>query len=367
MKLEDIYKKALQLENLNSKEALYIYRNAPTTELMFVANDLRQHHVPGNTVSWQIDRNINITNVCISACKFCNFHCKLNDTDKSYTTTLDDYIPKIEELYRRGGSQVLLQGGLHPKYGLDFYSNLFRSLKQHFPDLKLHALGPPEIAHIARLEKMNYHDVLIHLIDAGLDSLPGAGAEILADRVRKILSPAKPNVQAWLDVMLEAHKLNLATSATMMFGHIETPEERIEHFLKIRDLQNERPNGTYGFLAFICWPVQSKGTPLAEQFDIKPVTATEYVRMVALSRIVLNNIKHIQASWLSVGKDVAELCLHGGANDFGSIMIEENVMSSAGAHNSFDAKSIQAAIKEAGFEPWLRNQRYEKIEYKPQN
>ena len=361
MNLDKIYTKALQLNDLDANEVLALYQHAPTAELMFIANELRQHHVPGNGVSWQIDRNINITNVCISACKFCNFHCKLSDADKNYTTTLDEYSTKIEELYRLGGNQVLLQGGLHPKYGLDFYADLFRSLKQHFPTLKLHALGPPEIAHIARLEKITYREVLEKLKEAGLDSLPGAGAEILSNRVRKILSPAKPDVQAWLDVMREAHRMNFVTSATMMFGHIETPEERIEHWLKIRDLQKDKPENSYGFLAFICWPVQSKGTPLAQQFNIQAVTATEYVRMVALSRIVLNNIANIQASWLSVGKDVAELCLHGGANDFGSIMIEENVMSSAGAHNSFDAKGIQAAIREAGYEPWLRNQKYEKV------
>jgi cyclic dehypoxanthinyl futalosine synthase len=364
MNLDIIYEKALQLSNISAAEALALYQHAPTAELMFVANRLRQLHVPGNGVSWQIDRNINITNVCISACKFCNFHCKLSETNKSFTTTINEYIAKIEELYSLGGNQVLLQGGLHPKYGLEFYSHLFGTLKQYFPTLKLHALGPPEIAHIARLEKFSYKNVLERLIIAGLDSLPGAGAEILSERVRKILSPAKPDVKAWLEVMREAHKLNLATSATMMFGHIETPGERIEHLLKIRDLQNERPEGTYGFLAFICWPVQSKDTELARQFDIKPVTATEYVRMVAISRIVLNNITNIQVSWLSVGKNVAELCLHGGANDMGSIMIEENVMSSAGAHNQFDACGIQAAISEAGFEPWLRNQKYEKIDWK---
>lgn len=362
MNFDTIYKKALQLESLTLNEALTLYQHAPTAELMFVANQLRQHHVPGNGVSWQIDRNINITNVCISACKFCNFHTKLNDKVKSYTTSIDEYSEKIKELFRLGGNQVLLQGGLHPQYGLNFYTDLFSTLKRNFPTLKLHALGPPEVAHIAQLEKMTYRQTLEALVKSGLDSLPGAGAEILSDRVRKLLSPGKPDVTAWLDVMREAHKMNLPTSATMMFGHIETFEERIEHLIKIRDVQNQRPAGTYGFLAFICWPVQSKDTPLAKQFEIKPVTATEYIRLLAVSRIVLNNITNIQASWLSVGKDVAELCLHGGANDFGSIMIEENVMSSAGARNSFDAEGIQAAIREAGFEPWLRNQKYEKIE-----
>jgi cyclic dehypoxanthinyl futalosine synthase len=361
MQYETICEKALQLQDLTKQEALFLYNNAPVAELVFTANCLRQRHVPGKGVSWQIDRNINITNVCISACRFCNFHCKPSEKNRMYTTNFDEYVKKIEELYRIGGNQILLQGGLHPQYGLDFYTDLFRRLKQRFPDLRLHALGPPEIAHIARLEGTTYRDVLEHLRAAGLDSLPGAGAEILNDRVRKILSPAKPNTQSWIDVMREAHKMNIPTSATMMFGHIETIEERIEHLMLIRGLQNERPKLTYGFLAFICWPVQSKDTLLAKQFDIKPVTAAEYMRMIAISRIVLNNINNIQASWLSVGKDIAELCLHSGANDFGSIMIEENVMSAAGANNSFNAEEIQASIRDAGFEPWLRNQKYEKL------
>ncbi|MDR1169876.1 MAG: CofH family radical SAM protein, partial [Prevotellaceae bacterium] len=265
-----------------------------------------------------------------------------------------------EELFRRGGNQLLLQGGLHPGYGLEFYCSLFRELKAKYPDLKLHALGPPEIAHIARIEKKSYRLVLEELVKSGLDSLPGAGAEILSDRVRKELSPGKPDVKAWIDVMHEAHALNLPTSATMMFGHIETLSERIEHLLLIRDLQDKRPAGTCGFLAFICWPVQSAGTRMAKKHVIRPVSPSEYVRMVAISRIALVNINNIQASWLTVGKDTAQICLHSGANDFGSIMIEENVVSAAGASHRFDAKGIQDAIREAGFDPWLRNQKYEK-------
>jgi cyclic dehypoxanthinyl futalosine synthase len=338
-----------------------MYKKLPLPRLMFIADTIRKQKHGGDRVSWQIDRNVNITNVCTAGCSFCNFSCRLGESDKSYTTTIDSYVEKIEELFRKGGNQLLLQGGLHPKYGLEFYRSLFKELKSHYPALKLHALGPPEIAHIARLEKKSYREVLEQLIESGLDSLPGAGAEILSDRVRKTLSPGKPDVKAWLDVMREAHALNLPTSATMMFGHIETVEERIEHLLMIRELQDKRPSGTYGFLAFICWPVQSVGTRLAEKYDIKPVFPAEYVRMVAISRIALVNINNIQASWLTVGKDVAQICLHSGANDFGSIMIEENVVSSAGANNAFDAEGIQNAIREAGFHPWLRNQKYETI------
>ena len=360
MNSNELYKKALLLSPLTEAEGTFLFRHVPFNELIAVANELRQKHVPGNGVSWQIDRNVNITNVCISGCTFCNFHCKLHEQDKSYTTTIDEYVEKIEELFKYNGDQLLLQGGLHPQYGLKFYKDLFSQLKQRYPSLKLHALGPPEIAHIARIEKMSYREVLEQLVDAGLESLPGAGAEILCDRVRKQLSPGKPDTQAWFDVMREAHKMNLPTSATMVFGHIETVEERIQHLVKIRTLQDEKPSGTYGFLAFICWPMQLKGTKLGERIQPKPVGMEEYIRMVAISRIMLNNITNIQASWLTVGKDTAQLCLHAGANDMGSIMIEENVVSSAGAGHSFNAEGIQKAIIDAGYIPWLRNQKYEK-------
>ncbi|MDR0758402.1 MAG: radical SAM protein [Tannerella sp.] len=359
--LEKLSEKALKQEYLSRDELILIYEKMPLPHLMYIADSIRRQKHQGDKVSWQIDRNVNITNVCIAGCSFCNFSCRLNEADKCYTVSIDDYSEKIEELFRTGGNQLLLQGGLHPKYGLSFYSSLFRELKSAYPELKLHALGPPEIAHIARLEKKSYRYVLEKLIESGLDSLPGAGAEILSDRVRKQLSPCKPDVRAWLEVMREAHALNLPTSATMMFGHIETVAERIEHLIMLRDLHDKRPAGTYGFLAFICWPVQSLGTRMAEEYVIKPVSSSEYVRMIAISRIALTNIDNIQASWLTVGKDTAQICLHAGANDFGSIMIEENVVSSAGADNRFDATGIQNAIREAGFEPWLRNQKYERF------
>jgi cyclic dehypoxanthinyl futalosine synthase len=356
---DKILDSALSLNSLSHEELLHLYKFVPAPELMFVANQIRQIHVPDNAVSWQIDRNVNITNVCISGCKFCNFHCKPHQTNRAYTTTIDEYCKKIDELIRLNGDQLLLQGGLHPDYGLEFYATLFSFLKKRYPNIKLHALGPPEIAHIAQKEKKTYAQILEKFIDAGLDSLPGAGAEILCDRVRKQLSPAKPDSQAWLDVMREAHKLNLATSATMVFGHIETLEERIEHLIKIRSLQAEKPQNTYGFLAFICWTMQLEGTELGRQIDCKPATIDDFIRTIAISRIALNNIKNIQASWLTAGKHVAQIALHSGANDMGSIMIEENVVSAAGTKNSLDADEMQKVIREAGFTPWLRNQKYE--------
>lgn len=360
MELKQLYDKALDLIPLSKEEGVFLYLNAPTSELIFLGSELRKIHVPNNLVTWQIDRNVNITNVCVSGCKFCNFHCNLAD-DGAFITSVAEYKIKIEELQRYGGDQILLQGGLHPKLGLNFYTSLFREIKDMFPNIKLHALGPPEVAFLAKVEKKSYREVLVDLIDAGLDSLPGAGAEILVDRVRKYISPGKPNSQAWLDVMAEAHALNLVTSATMMIGHYETMEERIEHLVKIRDLQASKPKKATGFLNFIVWTFQDKGTKLEELGITSMVTPEEYIRTIAISRIMLNNIKHIQASWLTVGKDTAQICLHAGANDFGSIMIEENVVSSAGANNRMDSYGIQKAIVDAGYEPQLRNQRYEYI------
>jgi cyclic dehypoxanthinyl futalosine synthase len=256
-----------------------------------------------------------------------------------------------------GGNQLLLQGGMHPHLGLSFYTGLFSELKNRFPALRLHALGPPEIVHIARMEGISYKEVLEKLVDAGLSSLPGAGAEILSDRVRGILSPVKCTTREWLDVMRAAHQLDLTTSATMMFGHIETLEERLGHLVLLREVQAERPEGTKGFLNFIPWPFQDENTVLRKKFNVSnTVTQEAYIRMIAIARIMLPNISNIQASWLTVGKETGQMCLHAGANDFGSIMIEENVVSVAGASNHFDAEGIRRAILDAGFRPQLRNQ-----------
>ncbi|MBN2669610.1 MAG: dehypoxanthine futalosine cyclase [Bacteroidales bacterium] len=355
----DIYQKVLNLNFLSHEEAMELYQNAATPDLMFLANEIRKKLTPEGIVGWQIDRNVNITNVCVAQCKFCNFYRRANAPD-TYITTIEEYKTKIDELYEIGGRQVLLQGGLHPKLGLAFYEDLFSSLKSLYPDLKLHALGPAEIHHIARKERMSYTEVLTALRNSGLDSLPGAGAEILTDRVRSIVSKGKCNSKQWLDVMRAAHQMDMLTSATMMFGHIETIDERITHLLSIRDVQAEKPEGSTGFISFIPWPFQDEGTELKnEQGVTNTILAEEYIRTIAMSRILLPNIKNIQASWLTVGTEVGKICLHAGANDFGSIMIEENVVSVAGASYNHDKNSIQVAIQEAGFTPKLRNQRYE--------
>ena len=360
MQVDKLLNKALKLEFLDIEEGVFLFEHAPLAELTFVANEIRKiKKGDSDIVTWIIDRNANTTNVCIANCKFCNFY-RIPGHAESYITSIDTYKKKIEETFRYGGEQLLLQGGHHPELGLRYYVNLFRELKRLFPKLKLHALGPPEIAHITKLEKSTHTEVLSALIDAGLDSLPGAGAEILNDRVRRLISKGKCNGREWLDVMRAAHQLNLTTSATMMFGHIETIYERFEHLMLLRQVQSEKPAGAKGFLAFIPWPFQDEGTLLNRLKNIRnQVTSEEYIRMLALSRIMLPNIENIQASWLTVGKQTAQLCLHAGANDFGSIMIEENVVSAAGAPHRFTYKSIQQAIEEAGFKPQLRNQQYE--------
>ena len=354
-----LFQKALQLENLSVEEGTFLFNNAALAELMLVANELRKKQVPYNKVTWIIDRNVNTTNVCIANCKFCNFY-RIPGHDEAYITDIETYKRKIDETFRYGGEQLLLQGGHHPGLGLDYYVDLFKQLKKLYPNLKLHALGPPEVAHITKLAKSTHREVLIALKEAGLDSLPGPGAEILTDRVRRLISKGKCGTQEWLDIMIEAHKLNITTSATMMFGHVETVQERFEHLVKIREVQAKKPEGAKGFIAFIPWTFQDVDTLLAKIRGVHNLTTPEeYIRMIAMSRIMLPNIKNIQASWLTVGKQVAQLCLHAGANDFGSIMIEENVVSAAGAPHRFTSKGIQEAIKEAGFEPQLRNQQYE--------
>lgn len=359
MNVSDLLHRALRLEWLTPEEGVFLFENAATAELMYVGNALRQHHVPSDVVTWIIDRNSNTTNVCIANCKFCNFY-RRPGHEESYITSMEEYRVKIEETFRFGGEQLLLQGGHHPDLGLAYYSDLFRQLKSEFPNLKLHALGPPEIAHVAKLESMSHYDVLKALKESGLDSLPGAGAEILSDRVRRLISKGKCGGEEWLNVMRAAHQLRLTTSATMMFGHIETNLERMEHFAAIRQVQSEKPADAKGFLAFIPWPFQDEDTILRKIKRARnAVTGDEYVRMIAMSRIMLPNVVNIQASWLTVGKQVAQVCLHSGANDFGSIMIEENVVSAAGARFRFTADGIQNAIREAGFVPRLRNQQYE--------
>jgi cyclic dehypoxanthinyl futalosine synthase len=353
--------KILDGDIISFENAVEFYRSASTPDLMLIANEIRKKLHPLNQVGWIIDRNVNTTNVCFAGCKFCNFHVKTGNAS-SYVTNISQYCEKIEELNLLKGNQLLLQGGMNPKLDLHYYKNLFKELKRLYPSLKLHALGPPEIVFLSKKENISFKQTLTELIESGLDSLPGAGAEILSDRVRSYLSKGKCSVSDWLEVMRQAHLLNLPTSATMMFGHIETAEERIQHLFHLRDLQNEKPSDSYGFLSFIPWPYQDSNTELKNKEQvINKTTQEDYIRLIAISRIVLNNIKNIQASWLTVGKSCAQLCLHAGANDMGSIMIEENVVSSAGANYKMTETEMKECIIKAGFVPVLRNQKFELI------
>ncbi|MGC9330531.1 MAG: cyclic dehypoxanthinyl futalosine synthase [Bacteroidales bacterium] len=359
MTTDIIKEKILNQQDISLPEAMQLWSSVSLSELMYLADTIRTHKHPGKRVSWIIDRNINITNICFSQCLFCNFCVRKNSPD-AYVLSMDEYRQKIDELFDMGGEQILLQGGLHPDLNLDYYVDLFSRLKSEYPNLKLHALGPPEVVWLSKQSGKNYAEVLQTLRGAGLDSLPGAGAEILSDRVRNIVSPAKATTQQWLDVMREAHRHGLITSATMMFGFIETVQERLKHLILLRDLQHEKPEGTPGFLAFIPWPYQRYNTHLLEKHpDMPNVYGAEYLKMIAFSRIILHNIPNIQASWLTVGKDVGSMALHAGANDLGSIMIEEQVVSAAGSHHKITQDELQELIRKSGFHPVRRNQKYE--------
>jgi len=350
--------KIINNESVTDSEAYTLY-NMPLSTLMHAADYIRKEKHPGGEVSYIIDRNINITNICFSFCEFCNF-CTSADASDAYITTLEQYRLKITELFEAGGNQTLLQGGMHPKLGLEFYEELFINLKQMFPKLYLHALSPSEIYFLAEKEKIPIRNVLERLISAGLDSLPGGGAEILVDRVRKLLSPLKANSEQWLGVMREAHKMGLSTTATMMFGHIETRKERIEHMLKIRAVQTENIGGGSGFISFIPWTFQSGNTRLIKNFPGEfKVYTHEYVKTIAIARIIFHNIPNIQASWLTTGTDAAKLALHSGANDLGSIMLEENVVASTGVYGRLSEQQMKNVIMEGGFIPVLRNQKFE--------
>ncbi len=360
--IDTLLTKASSLQELSFDQALYLYKNAPLVSLMKVADTIRFKLHPERKVSWQIDRNVNYTNICICGCKFCTFSCRPSEKEKGFLLSIEDYREKIRELISMGGEQLLLQGGLHPKLDIHYFEELFQELKKIEPSLKLNALGPPEVAHIARISKISIQETLERLVEAGLDTLPGAGAEILSDRVRRELSPFKPSVAEWIEVMRIAHQLGLSTTATMVYGSIESAAEMLEHLFILRELQKEKPEGAPGFRAFIPWAMQG----MENRSENK-----SYLRIVAISRIVLLNIPHIQASWLTMGISIAQIALHSGADDMGSIMIEENVVSStrlrvkarndileARNESVMDAEGIQRVIIESGFQPWLRDQQY---------
>src|SRR2546421_3078795 len=338
-------------QRVNAAEAVELYRAAPTAVLGQLADAIRRQKHPDRLVTYIIDRNVNYTNVCVARCNFCAFYREVGSAE-GYVLGFDELFRKIDETIAVGGVQLLLQGGHNPDLPLTWYEDLFRAVKERYPTFKLHALSPPEIIHLSRLSQLPVPQVLQRLIAAGLDSVPGGGAEILVDRVRKLLHCyGKATADEWLDVMRHAHRAGLRTTATMMYGTVETDEERIEHLLRLRSLQDE----TGGFTAFITWSYQPEHTALGGT----EATGVDYLRTLAIARIVLDNFDNLQASWVTQGGKVGQLSLAYGANDMGSVMIEENVVRAAGASYCMDEIEIVRNIQDAGFAAKRRNMHYQ--------
>jgi cyclic dehypoxanthinyl futalosine synthase len=348
--MENILKKALEGKRISGEEALFLYDNADLLSLGTYANILRTKKADKNQVTFVVDRNINYTNICISGCKFCAFY-KKPEQEGGYWITNKELEQKILETKELGGTQVLLQGGLHPDKKLDDYVNLLKYMKSF--DIHIHGFSPPEISHISNLENISVKDVLKTLINAGLGSIPGGGAEILVNEIREKISPNKCNADKWLDVMEQAHNLGLKTTATMMFGHIEKKEHIIEHMERLRQLQDK----TKGFTAFIPWTFQPSNTKL----ESKTATSAEYLRVLAISRIFLDNFENIQASWVTQGSKIAQTALFFGANDLGSTMIEENVVKAANIDFRLPMEEMIRLVQTAGFEAWQRDCFYNRI------
>ena len=349
--IDDIARRVVEGGRVNAAEALELYRQAPTHLLGHLADTIRARKHPDGIVSYIIDRNVNYTNVCVAKCNFCAFYRPVGSSE-GYVLGFDEIFRKIDETIAVGGNQFLLQGGHNPDLPLAWYEDLFRSVKARYPEFKLHALSPPEVIHISRLSQLPVPAVIDCLVSAGLDSIPGGGAEILVDRVRKLLHCyGKASADEWLDVMRHAHRAGLRTTATMMYGTVETDEERIEHLMRLRDLQDE----TGGFTAFITWSFQPEHTERGGG----EATGVDYLRTLALARIVLDNFDNLQASWVTQGGKVGQLSLAFGANDMGSVMIEENVVRAAGASYCMDEVEIVVNIEDAGFRAKRRNMHYE--------
>jgi cyclic dehypoxanthinyl futalosine synthase len=353
--VERVIDKVRAGERIDAVEALELYRVAPTPVLGQLADAIRQRKHPDGVVTYIIDRNVNYTNVCVAKCNFCAFYREVGSPE-GYVLGFDELFRKIDETIAVGGVQLLLQGGHNPDLPLSWYEDLFRAVKDRYPEFKLHALSPPEVVHLSRLSQLPVPAVIDRLIVAGLDSIPGGGAEILVDRVRKLLHCyGKATSDEWLDVMRHAHRKGLRTTATMMYGTLETDVERIEHMMRLRDVQDE----TSGFTAFITWSFQPDYTELGASQHITEATGVDYLRTLALSRIVLDNFDNLQASWVTQGGKVGQLSLAYGANDMGSVMIEENVVRAAGASYCMDELEIVRNIEDAGFVAKRRNMHYE--------
>lgn len=339
-------------KRLSQDDARDLYENAGFHLLGQMAHLVRMRKCPAEYVSYVVDRNINYSNICVCGCRFCAFY-RSPGHPEGYVLSHAELGKKIEETIALGGTQILMQGGHHPDLPLSFYEDMLEFIKNHY-SIHIHAFSPPEIVHFSRLENMPVAEVISRLKTAGLDSIPGGGAEILVDTVRRRVSPNKCSAREWLDVMEEAHHQGMRTTATMMFGHLEEPRDRLEHLFALRDLQDR----TGGFTAFIPWSFQSPNTAIART----PETAVSYLRLLAVSRLVLDNFDNIQASWVTMGPKVAQVSLHFGANDFGSTMIEENVVAAAGVHFRLSIEAIRRIIETAGFKPRQRSMTYQWID-----
>lgn len=344
MLLDDVIEETLAGKRITDEEFLLLESKADLHQLGYIADTIRRDKHPDKIVTYVIDRNINYTDICISACKFCAFF-KAPEEKGGYVLSFDELGEKIEETKVLGGTQILLQGGLHPDLPLEYYEDMLRFMKS--TGIHVHGFSPPEIHHFALLAGVSTSIVIERLIAAGLDSIPGGGAEVLTDRVRNLTAPRKCTADQWISIMEESHRQGLRTSATMMFGHVETSEERLEHLRRLRELQDR----TGGFTAFIPWPFQPQNTVLA---DLKKTTAVGYLKMLALSRIYLDNFDNVQASWVTQGPKVAQLSLSFGANDFGSTMIEENVVAAAGVSFRLSEQEIRRLVSDAGYTPAQR-------------
>jgi cyclic dehypoxanthinyl futalosine synthase len=337
---------------LSPQEALDLFRSDDVIGIGMAADQLRRKLHPENVVTYQIDRNINYTNICTEYCSFCAFY-RPPGAEDGYLLPLETIYEKIDETLALGGSGILMQGGLHPDLKIDYYENLLRSIKTRYPRLHLHCFSAPEIINIAELSGLTLRDTFLHLIDAGLDSIPGAGAEILDDEVRHRISRLKCNTREWIDVHRTAHQLGLRTTATMMFGCGETLEHRVNHLETLRHIQEE----TGGFTAFIPWVYQPENTPLGRKIK-EPATGVDYLKTLSISRLYFDNIQNVQASWLTPGIKICQVALRFGANDVGSILIEENVVSAAGCTNRTNEAELRHIIGDAGFIPVQRDTLY---------
>lgn len=346
------------MKRYSIQEALHLMQNTPLKALGKMANEIKQELHPNNITTFIVDRNINYTNICWVDCKFCAFKRRINE-EGIYILSFEEIDAKIDELLAIGGTQILFQGGVHPKLKIEWYEDLISHIKQKYPTITIHGFSAIEINYIAKISQIPISEVLLRLQSAGLSSIPGAGAEILSNRVRDIIAPKKLSVEEWLEVHKEAHKIGMKTTATMMFGSVEKDEDVIEHLNHIRNLQDEYG----GFRAFIAWSFQPNHTPLQKEFPhLYSASSNRYLRILATSRIFLDNVKNIQSSWVTQGSHIGQLALLFGANDLGSTMMEENVVSSAGVSNSMNIQEMITLIKDVHSTPAKRNTAYEILE-----